>query len=58
MKMGEEGTALALVPFCCLTGVPGAILDLMLCVWRIRSLQGVAGAHGTSFSIPLFPSQG
>jgi hypothetical protein len=31
METVEEATILASVPFCSLTGVPGAILDLMLC---------------------------
>ena len=30
MKMGEAATALASIPFCCLTSVLGAILDLKL----------------------------
>lgn len=65
---GEAATTLAFVPFCCLTGVLGAILDLMLCSWShlrsnavradLESFQGVAGASGASLSIPLFPSQG
>lgn len=45
--MVEAATSLALVAFCLPTGVPGAILGLMLCTADQDS--GVAGACGTSF---------
>lgn len=39
----EAAMALAWVPLCCLTGVPGAMSDQCL-VWQIRTLCGDAAA--------------
>ena len=43
---GEAATTLAFVPFCCLTGVLGAILDLMLCSWSHLRSNAVRGRSG------------
>ena len=50
----KASIVLALVPFCCLTGVLGAILDLILC----RADQDSSRSCGALLTIQFFPSHG
>ena len=53
VKMGEAALALASVPVCCLTGVPGAILDLLPCTAH-QNFSSCCRSLCALLSIPLF----